>query len=120
MATNLRADSHPAVLQSRVVVIFALAFLALSETVLKAKSKKPPPPGPEIKFSQPHGFYDRPFELSLATPAPTLKIYYTTNGLIPKSASARLYDAPLKISSTTMLRAALFEGDSMVGSVETR
>src|SRR5438045_2832260 len=98
----------------------ALILLLLIAPATFAKSHKPPPRGPEIKFSHPHGFYERPFELSLGVSSGNAKIYYTTNGLVPKSAPARLYEAPLKISSTAVLRAALFEGESMVGSVETR
>src|SRR5260221_884773 len=98
--------------------IYALAaciLLALASDIsVLAKARKAPADSTTIQFSHLHGFYGQPFELSLTTPKG--RIYYTTNGSIPTLASGQLYQRPLKIGSTVVVRAAAIDGDTMIGS----
>ena len=57
----------------------------------------------DLTFSQTRGFFEEPFELSLSTPAGD--IFYTTDGTLPSSSSAKLYAKPLSIATSTVVRA---------------
>ena len=64
----------------------------------------------ELQISQPHGFYNAPFAVTLATETPDAAIYYTLNGDLPGQATGRglsgtPYTDPINISKTTCLRA---------------
>ena len=56
------------------------------------------------EFSQPRGFQDAPFTLTLTSGTPDAAIFYTLDGTEPGTSSAR-YTAPLKIAKTTVIRA---------------
>ncbi|MES2572689.1 MAG: lamin tail domain-containing protein, partial [Verrucomicrobiota bacterium] len=58
-------------------------------------------------FSQPHGFQQKPFALTLTTTTPAAGIRYTLDGSEPLSTSP-LYTTPLLIKATTVVRAATF------------
>lgn len=61
-----------------------------------------------VSADRPRGFYDSPFPLTLTTSNPALSIRYTLDGSPPTEASGSLYEGPITISSTTILRAAAF------------
>lgn len=62
-------------------------------------------PTPEIVFGEPHGYKTAAFDLTMACPdLPDAPIHYTTDGTVPTAASAR-YTAPLRMTSTTVVRA---------------
>ena len=56
------------------------------------------------EFSQPRGFQNAPFLLTLSSGTPDAAIYYTLDGTEPGTSSPR-YAAPLKIAKTTVIRA---------------
>ncbi len=69
---------------------------------------------PKVEFSEPHGYKTEPFLLSLSCPDDSqASIYYTTDGTSPSSASTR-YTGPIEISSTTVVRAAVPDPDSIL------
>jgi hypothetical protein len=65
----------------------------------------------DTKFSRNRGFYDTPFEVTIATETEGATIYYTTDGSEPYRVTARgfssgtIYTGPIPISTTTCLRA---------------
>lgn len=63
-----------------------------------------------VQFSHQRGFYDTPFEVTIATETEGATIYYTLDGSEPysssgRSVSGRVYTGPISISRTTCLRA---------------
>ncbi len=71
----------------------------------------------DLQFSHHRGFYDTPFEVTLATETEGAVIYYTLDGSEPYSSSGRfvsgrVYSGPIPINGTTCLRArAVRHGD---------
>jgi len=64
----------------------------------------------EVKFSREGGFYDEPFQLTMATETEGAAIYYTLDGSKPgemggRTRSGTVYTGPIFISSSTSLRA---------------
>ena len=51
------------------------------------------------------GIFEAPFQLELTTDSPEAEIHYTLDGSRPTSDRGRVYDGPIAIDSTTMLRA---------------
>ena len=73
----------------------------------------------KVKFSQPHGFCDQPFELQITTSKPVeATIRYTLDGSEPTSQSAA-YTVPLAVSGTTIIRAAAIGSDGAVTPIAT-
>lgn len=64
------------------------------------------------QFSKPHGLYDGGSLTVAITGDAAAKIFYTTDGSTPTTASAK-YTAPLTIQKTTILRAIEQIGDSL-------
>ena len=64
------------------------------------------------QFSKPHGLYDGGSLTVAITGNAAAKIFYTTDGSTPTTASAK-YTAPLTIQKTTILRAIEQIGDSL-------
>jgi hypothetical protein len=61
-----------------------------------------------VHFSVGRGHFSQPFTLTLATPTPGATIRYTTDGSAPTLANGLPYLQPLRIASSTLLRAAAF------------
>ena len=62
-----------------------------------------------VEISPEHGFYDQPFEVTIACKTPDAAIYYTTDGSEParegsRFPTGRLYSAPFQVSTTACLR----------------
>lgn len=74
----------------------------------------------EVSFSAPSGWRNEPFELRLAPPKDGVVIRYTHNGSEPGETSGAVYDKPLTLTNTTVIRAAAFEGTTRVSPVSTR
>ena len=75
-----------------------------------------------VVFSRAHGFCDTPFELTATCEGGAedgaLAIRYTLDGSAP-TASSTLFGATLRLSDTTILRAAAFSGAERVSPVTT-
>ncbi|MAT45868.1 MAG: hypothetical protein CMO35_00380 [Verrucomicrobiaceae bacterium] len=56
----------------------------------------------------PRGFYDQPFDLHLTSSESGVLIRYTTDGSEPTTRNGILYTEPIRISSTSVIRAAAF------------
>ena len=67
----------------------------------------------QIALSHQHGFYDNSFSLTISGGGENT-IYYTLDGSEPTPQS-KVYNAPLSISHTTILRAAAFNGGEQIG-----
>jgi len=64
--------------------------------------------GPELAsplFGRKHGFFYSPFNLTIETTDTDAKIYYTTNGSEPDLQSGILYNGPIEITTTSVIRA---------------
>ena len=70
-------------------------------------------------FSQPRGFQDAPFFLTLTSATPGAAIHYTLDGSEPSERSPRFSKA-LKIKRTTVVRAVALAGDAQASAVATR
>ena len=88
--------------------LFVLLFGGVQLATNDCLAAGPKQNGPEIRFSQQHGFFERPFTVEITTKTPGAKIYFTTNGAGPTERAGSLYTAPLKITTTTILRASAF------------
>jgi hypothetical protein len=71
-----------------------------------------------VHFSVPHGFYYGPFTVSLSTNITGSKILYTTDGSDPSTDNGKEFNAPVQITTTTVLR-AVTSMNSVYGTVST-
>lgn len=62
----------------------------------------------DLQFSMPRGFYDTNLSVTITCPTPGTTIRYTTNLSEPTATAGTIYNAPILISKTTVLRAAAF------------
>ncbi|MCK4342303.1 MAG: lamin tail domain-containing protein [Phycisphaerae bacterium] len=72
------------------------------------------------QFSQPHGFYETPFNVTLSTASEGATIRYTIDGSAPTPANGTLYSGPIAINTTTCLRAAAFKNDWLPSYARTQ
>jgi len=75
---------------------------------------------PEVVFSAERGYFDEPFELVLADAMPQAQIRYTTDGSAPTATTGTVYSAPIRISTTAVIRAAAFRSGYSSNKPETR
>lgn len=78
----------------------------------------------DVEFSHTRGFYGEPFTVTLATETPGVRIYYTVDGSEPyqsetRTGRGRLYTEPIRITSTTCLRAKALKEDWRDSAVRT-
>ena len=74
----------------------------------------------KLAFSQAHGFYGEPFELSITSQTPGATVRYTTDGSVPTENSGELLNDALTIGETTVIRAAAFKPGHKPTKVVTR
>jgi hypothetical protein len=72
-----------------------------------------------VEFSAERGFYAAPFTLELTTTASGATIRYTLDGSDPTETHGAIYTAPLKINTTTLLRAAAFKPNFRPSLIDT-
>ena len=70
------------------------------------------------QFSQPAGFYDAAIELLLSHDDPGVNVRFTTNGSEP-SESDPVFQGPIRIRQTQVLKARAFREGFLPSSVET-
>ena len=63
----------------------------------------------DVGFSVQRGYFDAPFELQIATEAPGTTIRYTLDGSAPTESTGLAYSGPIRISTTSTVRAATFK-----------
>ncbi len=59
----------------------------------------------EVRFNHAGGFYESAFKLSLSTATRGATIYFTTNGSTPSPTNGSVFSHPIRITTTTTLRA---------------
>lgn len=80
----------------------------------------------DTKFSVDRGFYDEPIQVEITTDTPDAIIYYSTNGREPSKGSLfsgpieHIYEGPITIDQTTVLRAAAFKKGLGQSNVDTQ
>ncbi|HAB18729.1 MAG TPA: hypothetical protein DCE44_20100, partial [Verrucomicrobiales bacterium] len=73
----------------------------------------------EVHFSVERGYYDSPFNLSLACETPGATIRYTTNGSLPVAPNGFVYSAPILINASRVIRAAASAPDRLPSQTRT-
>ena len=76
-------------------------------------------PASEVGFSEPGGFYSVSQELTLTTGNVDAVIHYTLDGSWPTSASL-VFENPIAIDTTTVVRARTFEQGRLPGDIRTQ
>ena len=75
-----------------------------------------------LMLSQKHGFYDKPFELTITDidniVSDGSKIRYTLDGSVPTAESA-IYNGPISRNGTTILRTAVVGSEGLLSNVTT-
>ncbi|MCP5526498.1 MAG: lamin tail domain-containing protein [Verrucomicrobiales bacterium] len=74
---------------------------------------------PKVTFSVKRGFATEAFDLTLDCELPEASIRFTTDGSEPTSSSGRLYEQPIRIDRTQVVRAAAFAPDRLPSKVKT-
>lgn len=62
----------------------------------------------DTRFSVDRGVYSEPFDLVITTATPGARIWYTLDGSEPAPNQGQEYTGPIRISTTTVIRAAAF------------
>lgn len=70
-------------------------------------------------FSKSRGYYSESFFVSIQTPDPDAKIYYTTDGIRPSAQKGILYQEPIRIQTTTPLSAIAVKNGTETSAVVT-
>ncbi len=73
----------------------------------------------DTKFSVDRGFFDQPFELSVSSATPEVQIRYTLDGSLPTTEHGVLYERPIRISSTAIVRAVAYRRGYDASNVDT-
>ncbi len=76
----------------------------------------------DTRFSVDRGFYASPFQVEITTATPEASIYFTVDGSEPvaENAAATLYTTPVRIATTTTLRAAAYRDNYVPSNVDTQ
>ena len=102
--------------------------LALFKTPTPLAANKDPILGvvADTKFSIDRGFYDEPFQVEITTETEGARIIYTTSGRAPSEGSIftgpieHVYEGPITIDKTTVLRAAAFKERFAPSNIDTQ
>lgn len=73
----------------------------------------------EVHFSVERGFFNAPFNLTLACPTAGAEIRYTLNGSPPALTNGFVFDGPILIGTTRVVRAAAFAPNRLPSRVQT-
>jgi hypothetical protein len=74
----------------------------------------------DTKFSVDRGFYDLPFDVAITCDTPGVTIHYTLDGSAPSETNGNEYFSPIRISTTTCLRAMAFRPGWVSTNVDTQ
>ncbi len=74
----------------------------------------------DTTFSVDRGFFDDPIEVEITTTTPDAIIRYTTDGSEPTNRTGLVYNQPVSLSETTVLRAAAFKTGLVPTNVDTQ
>ncbi len=73
-------------------------------------------PHASVEFSTCGGLRHEPLMLTLSTNATDATIYFTTDATAPSPANGIRYTSPVRVATTTVVRASAFQGRNPVGS----
>lgn len=73
----------------------------------------------DTKFSRDRGIYDAPLEVVISCSTPGAVIRYTTDRSLPGPTQGRVYDGPIPIQQTTVLRAVAIRDGWAPSNVDT-
>lgn len=79
----------------------------------------PAPTAPALSVAPARGFYSAPLSATITTTAPGATIRYTLNGAAPTANAGTLYQAPIAVTGTTVIRAGAFKDGLMASAVQT-
>lgn len=71
-------------------------------------------------FSVDRGFFAEPFDLSISTPTAGAEIRYTTDGSAPSASNGTVYSGPIRIATTSIIRAAAFKPGYIASDTDTQ
>jgi len=74
----------------------------------------------DTTFDLDRGHYLDPFSVAITTDTPESKIYFTTDGTAPSPDNGTLYNTPVSITTTTVLRAAASKESFIPTNVDTQ
>ena len=74
----------------------------------------------DTKFDFDRGFYDAPFDLAITTATPGATLRYTLDNSAPTETTGTVYTGPIRITKTTVLRAAAFKAGYEPSNVDTQ
>lgn len=74
----------------------------------------------DVILSQKRGFYQKPFKLKMATKTEGADIRYTLDGSPPGPENGEVYNGPIEVSQTSVIRAAAFKEGYHTPEVKTR
>ncbi|MEE2623031.1 MAG: lamin tail domain-containing protein [Verrucomicrobiota bacterium] len=96
-------------------------FTVLARPTPDAKNDSPSvePRVADTKFSIDRGFYREPFEVELSTATEGAEIRYTLDGSAPSSQRGLVYRKPVRIETTTVLRAMAWKKRHLPTNVDT-
>lgn len=72
-----------------------------------------------VHFSVERGFFQKPFNVSLATAEPGTTIRYTIDGSVPTGSNGVVYTQPVTIGATRVVRAAAFRENYLPSRADT-
>ncbi len=110
--------------------LLAPELVATGPLELSARFFRPPTPGApngggfvdfvaDTRFTVDRGFFDAPFDVEITTETPGAEIRYTTDGSAPARTRGELYTGPIRIDTTTMLRAQAFRDGHEPTNIDT-
>jgi len=73
----------------------------------------------QVRFDHPRELCAQPFDLRLTSTQAGATVVYTLDGSAPTANHGTTYREPIHISRTSLVRAAVFAGDSPVGRIAT-
>lgn len=74
----------------------------------------------DTAFSVDRGFHEDPFDLVITCATPDANIYYTLDGSEPDPSSGLLFEAPIAIGQTTIVRARAFKDGMIPSNIDTQ
>lgn len=102
-------------MRSLPLLLVCAAILGTVPLPAAEKNAKPA----KVKFSTKRGFREAPFDLTISSDASDAKLYFTTNGTAPTPQNGQPFSTPIRIPTTTTLRAAGFRGEELVTEIDT-
>jgi hypothetical protein len=74
----------------------------------------------DTHFSVDRGFFAAPFQVAVTADLPTASIRYTTDGSLPTPTTGTVYNGPITIAKTTILRAIAYQAGYTSSNVDTQ